>query len=179
MSEQEAHRLLIYPKPGELNISDIKSLIEPLREIGFIGGEIEGRQQADFFAGDRLIDLVTFLGCSPAIALSPEDGDNYCYVRLHPIARTYNFYYGKNTKEPLCRRCRQPQTNWLNVCADDYCAQCTLSERAESLVWKKSGALARTAIEVMNVYPHEAVPTAALLERLNQYAGSQWQHVYL
>lgn len=179
MTNEQPHALLLYPRPGKLAVKEVSALIEPLSRIGFISEVLAGDQQADYLAGDRFTDLVTFLGCSPDICLSPEEGANYCFIRLHPATTDYRLYSGRNTKEPHCKQCRQPQPDWRRVCDGDYCDQCGLTERIESFVWKKSAALARTAIEVMNVYPHEAVPSQYLLDSLSEVSRVEWVYAYV
>jgi len=176
--EESFHRLLLYAKPGELLSDQLSSLPEPLEDIGFIGDDCHEADN-DYLPGDRFLNLLTFLGCSPDIALTPQDGENYCFIRLHKVSPEPRLYQGSNTKPPHCRFCRQAKKDWQACEQPDYCEQCGLHERAENLLWRRQGALSRWVIEVMNVYPHEAVPSAQLLTLLGTVSGVEWGYAYL
>jgi hypothetical protein len=105
------NRLLLYAKPGGLSSDCVSVLLKPLTDIGFIGNGCH-ESNNDYLPGDRFMDHVTFLGCSPSIALSPEDGDNYCFIRIHEAAKVPVLYAGKNTPAPYCPQCQQTKDDW-------------------------------------------------------------------
>jgi len=172
------YRLLLYAKPGQLSIDKSNTLIEPLSKLGFLGDAIPAAK-ADYYVGAAFTDLITFLGCSPEIVLSPQDGENYCFIHLHEFTARPVIYQGKNTRPPFCKQCKQDQVVWQNAEKKNYCDQCTLDDRATNWVWKKTGVLSRLAISVFNIYPHEAVPSAQLLNSLSDISGVAWGHAYI
>jgi hypothetical protein len=48
-----------------------------------------------------------------------------------------------------------------------------------ALNWRRSGGLARMAVEVRNVFPNEAVPVPELIQRLEQETGREWTYFYV
>ena len=172
------NRLLLYAGPGAPAVSRAQELAAPLTELGFIGGVCIGGS-LDFCTGPSFTNLVTFLGCSPDIALSPEDGDQYCFIRLHDLTDDYRFYHGSNTAAPHCPDCRMSRDDWQDCAQQQYCDQCELADRAAKLRWRRRGALSRLVIEVMNIYPHEAVPASQLLTFLGDVTGVEWGYAYL
>ncbi|MCW8962711.1 MAG: hypothetical protein OQL16_02865 [Gammaproteobacteria bacterium] len=172
------NRLLLYAKSGELPSNGPGLLLKPLSDIGLIG-EACHDGVGDHLPGDGFMNLLTFLGCSPDIALTPEDGENYCFIRLHEVSPEPRLYRGRNTKPPHCRKCKQLREDWQACEQPDYCGQCSLIERMENLVWRKQGAMSCWVIQVMNVYPHEAVPSPQLMETLRAVSNVEWGYAYL
>jgi len=175
---EQNHRLLLYAKPASLLAWSVDGLVEMLIDISFIGDRCHERN-SDYLTGDRFMELVTFLGCSPSIALSPEDGDNYCFIRVREAVKSPALYAGKNTPAPYCRYCQQEKSDWQSCEQEDYCEQCNLMERLDNWRWRKHGALSRWVIEIMNIYPHEAVPSPILLDRIGDVSGVPWGYAYL
>lgn len=178
MDKSANYRLLLYAKPGQLDIKDSNTLVEPLAKLGLLG-EVIPATGSDYLAGHAFTDLITFLGCAPEIALHPDQGESFCFIRLHEITAELTMYHGENTRTPFCRLCKQDQSAWRDVEKKDYCDQCTLDERSANWAWKKSAALSRLAISVFNIYPHEAVPSQQLLEWLGTHSGQEWGFAYV
>ena len=76
LNAEQNHRLVLHAKSVDLSVQPTEALPALLGRIGFIGSQChENETDSDYLTGDRFLDLVSFLGCSPNIALSPEDGD--------------------------------------------------------------------------------------------------------
>ena len=172
------HRLLLYARPVNPSVQSIDCLDDLLTEVCFIGNRCHDLD-GDYLTGDRFMDHVTFLGCSPSIALSPEDGDNYCFIRIHEAGKIPVLYAGKNALAPYCPQCQQTKDDWQACEQEDFCEQCNLIERSESWRWRKQGALSPWVIEIMNIYPHEAVPSPMLLDQIKAVSGAPWSYAYL
>jgi hypothetical protein len=149
-----------------------------MTEIDLIGGPI-GALESDYYPGERFIDHISFLGCSPNIALTPEDGEHYCFIRFHPPLVEPHLYSGSNTPNPRCRQCHRIKKNWLQCPEPDFCNQCSVQDRQDNLMWRRQGAFSRWVIEIMNIYPHEAVPSSFLLVALNDVTDVEWGYAYL
>ena len=175
---EQNHRLLLYAKSADFLIRSVDHLTGLLIDIDFIGDPCHGSGD-DYLTGDRFTDHVTFLGCSPSIALSPQDGDNYCFIRIHEAGNVPVLYAGKNASAPYCPQCQQTKNDWQVCEQEDFCEQCNLIERAESWRWRKQGALSHWVIEIMNIYPHEAVPSPWLLDQIKAVSGVPWSYAYL
>jgi hypothetical protein len=172
------NRLLLYAKSGEIISRPVDDIIELLHGQGLIGGPCH-QSSAEYFVGDHFMDLITFLGCSPNTALSPADGDNYCFVRVHELLDGPRLFFSEKTMPPFCRQCKQARPDWQDCELEDYCGQCDLTDRMKNWVWRKQGVLSRWVIEIMNIYPHEAVPSPQLFTSLRAATGSEWSYAYL
>ena len=170
--------LILYAGSGYLRPDTMALLTRTMASTGLTGRRI-GQSSFEFLPGDRFLDHISFLGCSPNIALSPEEGEHYCYIRLHePQSRPVLLSAG-NTQPPRCRSCQRTLDEWWQCTAPDFCSQCSLEERQDSLNWRRRGAISRCRIEIMNVYPHEAVPSPNLLLFLKDASGVEWRYAYL
>ena len=172
------NRLLLYAGPGKSKLCRAQELEAHLKELGFIAEACETGSN-DYCTGKSFINLITFLGCSPDIALSPGDGDPYCFVRLHDMTDEYRLYHGLNTRPPRCTVCQKTRDDWQHCLQDDFCGQCSLDDRAGTLRWRRQAALSRLVMEVMNIYPHEAVPSSQLLTFLGDVSDVEWGYAYL
>ena len=181
MSSTEADkpsRLILFSGSGPIKSKDTDCLVAALSGIGMIAGRI-GNSSYDYFAGERFLDHVSFLGCSPNIAFSADESDQYCYVHFNDAKATPRIHSGMNTAPPKCSECGQVQNNWKQCVQVDYCGRCTLEDRQTLFKWRRKGALSRWVIEVMNIYPHEAIPSSLLLMSLAEVTGVEWHYAYL
>lgn len=172
------NRLLLYARTRVLPGRPATELVEPLRDIGLIS-QLHDDQSNDYLVGEGFVSLVSFLGCSPDIALTPDEGTRYCYVCLHDSTSAPTLYRGVNTRPPHCRSCRQARQDWQACEQADYCRSCSIDDRLVNLQWRRLGALSSWVIEIMNVYPHEAVPSSQLLTFLGTVTGHEWGYAYL
>lgn len=72
--ELSAYRLLLYPVLD--NMADIQPTLE---QQGILGKQLAENL---FSAGERFLDHICFLGCSPDIELEPQADKAFCYVQL-------------------------------------------------------------------------------------------------
>jgi hypothetical protein len=175
---QGQSRLVLFAGSGNLLCAKLEPLVQAMSQIGLIGSSV-GQSGSAYYPGDRFIDHVSFLGCSPNIALSPAEGEHYCFVRFYPVQQDPVLHSGSNTRPPRCRQCERLVDNWLQCAAPDFCEQCTLEQRQDNLNWRRQGAFSRWIIDIMNIYPHEAVPSSLLLASLQQASGVEWRYAYL
>ena len=176
--QEQQSRLLLFAGLGKLTTIETEALIRPMIDMGLIGSGINGSAK-DYLPGDRFIDHISFLGCSPHVALTPEEGEHYCYVRFPSVTTNLVLHFGTNTQPPRCRQCNQLIQDWKNCTQADFCGQCTLEERHGNLTWRRRGVLSRWVIEIMNIHPHEAVPSPMLLTSLAGITGVEWYYAYL
>ncbi|TNG00502.1 MAG: hypothetical protein EP297_03625 [Gammaproteobacteria bacterium] len=169
-----------------MKIEDHRQLLDPLTSSGFIGECFhEEAEFQDHVVGSAFLELVTFLGCSPNISLAPQDdtGQGFCFIRLHKFNVLPRLFSGSNSVAPHCKRCHQKRNEWFEILETrneaGLCTQCTRMDLVDLLTWRKRAALTQLAIEVMNIYPHEAVPSPILIGQLEKYSGVRWGHAYL
>jgi hypothetical protein len=178
LDSAQVNRLLLYSKSAQPATHSASSLLDPLRDIGLIANACTERA-GDYLPGEAFVNLVSFLGCSPDIALTPDDGEHYCFIRLHDSTLSPHLYQGINTRAPRCSHCQQAMADWLECEKQDYCDRCSLADRISGWQWRRQGALSCWVIELMNIYPHEAVPSSQLLTFLETASGVEWGYAYL
>ena len=172
------NRLALYAGSGEFTHSNPGELVATLAANGFVGDSLDNDEES-FYPGERFIEFVTFLGCSPSIALSPDEGPDYCLVHIAAMTPQPRLHMGMNTLAPKCSRCAQVRNDWQHCERPDYCSQCNLQERQHLFAWRRRGLLSRWVITLANIYPHEAVPTPQLMTLLADVSGQEWGYAYL
>lgn len=181
----QAPRLIFHPKQPEL-IVEPKALVTALTDIGLLGGARASDDTGSYYAGEHFLELLTFLGCSPVIALSPDEGARYCYIDIETYAAP-QFIYGSQPFQPRCKHCRSPIADWLAQYtgqaeaneANIHCARCGEDSSLHELNWKHSAGVGRQLIIIHNIYLHEAVPGDKLLQTLETLSpGSAWEYFY-
>jgi hypothetical protein len=79
-------RLVLTPQDPYLLPDQPESILDALHEIGFIGEAL--KEPPGYLPGERFMQLVSFMGCSPYIRLQPDgSGEPFCHLRLegpHP-----------------------------------------------------------------------------------------------
>ena len=175
---ERLNRLALYAGPGSMKSDSPLVLVNALVTAGLVGDCIDGQSQ-DYIPGGQFTDLVTFLGCSPNIALSPAEGAHHCFVRIPAPLSKPRLHAGANTCAPKCSRCSLVREDWGNCEHGDFCTQCTVEERQQNLAWRRRGLLSCWVISLVNIYPHEAVPSSQLLTLLGDVSGVEWGYAYL
>ena len=60
------NKLILIPRDMEFSSSGPDKIVTCLRKVSFIADSIDSAEaEALFHAGDRFLDLITFVGCSP------------------------------------------------------------------------------------------------------------------
>jgi hypothetical protein len=181
----QAPRLIFHPKLPTLVIEPDR-LIRALSEIGLLGKSRGTAGDGSFYAGEHFLELLTFLGCSPAIALTPEDGERYCYIDIKTHEQP-QFVYGNQPFQPRCSHCRAPIHDWRQQYSPNidvekqriHCDQCGEDSLLSRMNWKHSAGLGRQMIIIHNIYLHEAVPGEKLLQTLESLEpSSRWEYFY-
>ncbi|MGD2137145.1 MAG: hypothetical protein PVJ66_01805 [Gammaproteobacteria bacterium] len=193
-----AHKMLLTPTDPDCAPVATGLLAETLQEIGLIGPPIPHSDGLIYPAGDRFLQLVTFLGCSPRIELEPpssaaaleaasRDG-GFCHVRLPAADQGLQFYADERAPPPRCPRCRQPEQHWRALirswrerpaAVGWTCTACGYHGLLTELNFRKSAGFGRTFVEIRGIHPAEAVAGEALLARLGALAGCEWRTLYI
>lgn len=163
---------------------DPGQLVGTLRELGVIGAAWPPRRHA-YLVGERFLELITFMGCSPHIELAPPaGGGDFCHVIVHeyPAPRLLT---GTNTRPPRCPACRKVTAlrpaDLAGAPAGQVlaCNHCAATLRLSELLWRRDGGFGRVFVEVLSVFPGEAVPLDSLLQRLADATRCAWDYFYL
>lgn len=172
--------LLLHPADPYWLPTDVDGFLDRLRHSGLIGGRDDSER---WLTGERFMQWVMFLGCSPQLALHPDaapEGD-YCYLRLRLHRDGPRFVSAHRRPAPRCPMCRTPLTKEptpADVAALHTCEACTRQVPLHALDWRRAAGFASCFIEVNGVYPHEAVPADSLLAELAAWSACAWTFCY-
>ena len=181
-------RLILTPQ-DPFHTLEYDALVTILTELGLAGIPLEGREYA-YFAGDDLMQLITFAGCSPFLRFEPESpkDDDFCHVQLTLKSEAEDplFLHGENSKPPACPNCRKPvkgwqekMDSWQQTNGEWICEGCGESNSPMMLNWRKYAGFGRTLVEIFSIFPGEAVPVPSLLTGLEEKTDVGWIYFYV
>jgi len=192
-----APKLLLHPVDPDTAAVPEDRLARDLQAIGLIGDRTPLGKTVFYPVGEQFLQLVTFLGCSPAIELDPPDdplelenasaAGRFCHVFISS-GEQLRFRGDGQTRTPRCPRCRSPEPDWKARLQswqagqhgpDWTCQDCGFRGRLSDLVFRKTAGFGRTFLEIRGIYPSEAVPGPTLLETLASLTGNPWTTIYL
>jgi len=187
------HRLVLHPRdpdsapPGE-------DLVRALAQIGLAGEAFQFRHQTYYATGQRFLDLVVFLGCSPSIALAPvldQAGEprmeRFCHLRIPPVAGSPVLRVAERNPRPRCPGCGATLTpdagdlvQWSAAPQRPLvvCAACGQRHPPAALAWRRGAGAARCFVEVGGIFPQEALPSDGLLAALGDVSRGPWDYFY-
>lgn len=159
-----------------------------LLQVGLIGKPWGDSAQRRYLIGEHFLQLVTFLGCAPAIELAPPANGNteFCHVGISDITAVPGFMADSRDVLPRCPHCRKRYTNWQSAIQSwrrdpTYQTQCSTCQQKLSpmeLDWRQSAGFGHFFISIFNIYPREAIPTEALLLALGKATDKTWDYFY-
>ena len=93
------------------SVADIEQV---LLQLGLIGKAWGDGAQHRYLIGERFLQLVTFLGCAPAIELEPPaNGDSeFCHVGISDLYPAPQFMADAQDVLPRCPHCRKRYADW-------------------------------------------------------------------
>jgi hypothetical protein len=192
-----APKLLLHPAdPGTAAVPDDR-LAQELQAVGLIAERKLLKNTVFYPVGEHFLQLVTFLGCSPAIELDPPDdpqelerasaAGRFCHIFIDS-GEQLRFRGDSQTRAPRCPSCHSPEPEWQarlqswqagNHEADWICRNCGYRGHVSDLVFRKTAGFSRTFLEIRGIYPAEAVPGPTLLDTLAALTGNVWTSIYL
>jgi hypothetical protein len=182
--------LLLHPRDPQVVPGGAQRLVATLRTLGLIADPFELHGRIHYAAGERFLELISFLGCMPFLVLDPVVGlagqsHAFCHVAVPAPSPVPALRTSGGTLPPPCPACgARPDTwrAWLGEGSDDrrlICPGCHQALVPSALRWRRTAAYARTWVEVWGVYPSEAVPAKRLLTTLGTVTGTAWDYAYL
>ena len=172
--------LYLHPRTPEWSI-DYNNLYTILGSIGLIENSIHYLENS-YYVGEKFLQHILFMGCSPAIKFKPtdDDTDGFCYVRLLLCNKVTLISTNKLSRPPHCPKCNKPFKLWhdLDITKQWRCTNCEKTSPPHEYNWKRSAGLARVFIEITDIYPKEAIPQSSLLEYLYTNTGVEWDYFY-
>lgn len=174
-------RIIFCPKNLQDSPKDISAIVDALQQINLIDNAFENNK---YYTGKDFLSLLTFLGCSPNINLSPDDGDHYCYIEFSQIKHHPEILGYTTSVSPRCPNCKHKIKTWQNInnwqLANTklVCEACDHSYAISDLKWRQEGGYGLFSISIMNIHPHEAVPSDKLLQTLQNATNFEWNYFY-
>lgn len=172
--------LMIHPVEPDWAPPDIDIVIDCLLQTQLIAGSLNNMEKS-YFAGEKFVDLITFIGCSPNINLMPDDSSTaFSFIRLTTTPDTTTVLTSQHTMSPHCPACNKAEKQWRNKMAMTglECSSCGLSSLPWLYNWRKSAGFCRFYIQITEIYPREAIPQQHLLDQLSTRLGINWQYFY-
>ncbi len=167
------HFLVLFPKNAAWAPTSLAILRDALKAIGLLGAE---RGSGRYSAGPEYLGLVSYLGCSPQIALGENDAATA--IHLSGIFEAPLFLHGDNLKTPRCPQCRHVLASF-EAEQELRCDRCGRTGDACAFDWRRSAAHARVFVEISNVFESEAVPGEPLIACLEAASGEPWDYCYV
>ena len=188
------YRLILHPAEPSGPVPEPGALAPVLAQVGLLGPSFSYQGRAYFVPGERFLDLVVFLGCSPVIALECQrdaEGEvhmaRFCHVHL-PAQRVAPYLHiGDPAAAPRCPHCRVPIRDWREwlpgwqarpLEGNWRCPACGQAASAAQIDWRQAAAVVRSGIELGGIHPYEAVPADELMAALEQATGRSWRYYY-
>jgi RNase P subunit RPR2 len=192
------HKLVLYPTQVDCPTVDTAALVTALQTIGLVAAPACHDTASGYRTGEQFLQLVTFLGCSPAIELDPPaDPDeckracasgSLCHIRFTPTQERIRFRSDSRLPAPRCPHCRKVEDRWPQLIerwrSDSrevrwICRECGYHGRLFDLNFRHRGAFGHSFIDIWGIHPAEAVPGESLLTALGELSGCDWRYMYL
>lgn len=175
------YKLVLYPAIPEFSILKSAEIIAALKKAGLISSEM---YENTFLPGAAFMELLSFLGCSPNICLSPADGDIFCHIIIKSSQSDVQCLGHTATAIPRCPQCKYKLADWRQT--PDWqlgttpctCPNCHAITAMQNLHWKQECAYGRMAVDIINIHPFEAVPSENLLTMLQTATKLEWNYCY-
>ena len=168
------YSLYLYPETLGNGSRLAQSVLEGLQEIGVIA---KANDQSTWMPGEKLMDYITFLGCSPAL----QRGEIESVIRLHQREKIFALG-GTSTDALRFPDCRHKIENAPEIVgnypAPWQCPHCNNHGVFEQINWRRSAAASSLFIEISGVFPKEAVPADKLIAFLRQQTDIDWNWFY-
>lgn len=174
-------KLTLYPGNSTSTPPETEPLIRSLRKQGMIGQPLNSDTNS-FLAGDNFLQLISFVGCSPAVCLTPEAdiGNRLCSLTLRGPFDQPQLVWDRNGHPPRCPACSKSMTNWKQHLGNTLirCDRCGVESGLETITWGKHAGYARIFIEINGVFPGEAIPVDLLFKQLYRDTGFEWRYFF-
>ena len=197
MTSQQIHKLVLHPRDANFSLASWAGLISRLREMEIldkplnnsIDNSLNKEQQSRFLVGERFLQYMTFMGCSPSVELTPPtDGSlDFCHIHFSEIYPESQFRCASQNVFARCPQCRKRINNWaqaVSIWSEDSsainfnCDKCAEQVSLYQLGWKHTAGFARLFIDVVSIYPQEVIPTDQFFSLLESQTKAQWDYFY-
>ena len=173
--------LYLHPKQASYVANDLPAFITALQDIGLIAQKTNNQQSSQhYFTGEKYLDYIAYMGCAPTIQFEANDDENFCFIKIHQLASATLIHSQKQLRAPHCPACNKPVKNWQDKISEPgiRCDSCNIRSNIEEFSWRKMAGYARLFIEITDIFPKEAIPQQALLDKLAAITDVEWQFFY-
>lgn len=183
-------RLILYPvvksDVSEKTQIPYQALIDRLYDIGMIGQAVEHLAENRYLIGDHFLQYITFMGCAPAIELVPGEGksSDFCHLEICQGNSKLKFIADEVLANPRCTECKTNVINWQEQMMNwedgvlIRCPECDASLQPQKLNWRRAAGFVSQHIAIHGIYPKEALPTEALINKLQATFSLNWDYFY-
>ena len=102
-------KLIFFPK-DTLQLCDSNKIFKALSDLKLI--ETIAHSKNHYLPGDNFLSLLTFLGCSPNINLTPTPEQAHCFVSLVSPTENPECLGYTSTCNPKCSNCKKRIASW-------------------------------------------------------------------
>lgn len=180
MNATSSCALFLCPEQHDFSVDDISSFALKLQDIGLISRPVTDLENS-FNAGERFLDYIAYMGCSPAIQFeASETSDKFCHIKIQQHDHAKLIVSQMQPRAPHCPNCSKPVKNWPDTKAAEtiHCTSCDTTSHISEFNWRKMAGYAQLFIEITDIFPKEAVPQQVLLDKLSDITDVKWQHFY-
>ena len=174
-------KLILHSNWVQPSIMETRLLVDYLEDMKLIGEPL-AKDKEQFLTGERFLQLVSFVGCSTNVCLTPKPGNdrNFCSIAITGPLQQPTLIWDSNCRPPRCPDCKTPITNWQQHIELDKlkCSKCSKELQLGEISWGRQAGYGRIFIEISNIFPGEARPTQILLEDLTRTTGTDWSYFY-
>lgn len=184
--------LVFCPRSGKSEGNE--QLLDKLFNTGFLGEpfslqyEGQSKQQTGYLTGENFLKLITFLGCSPQLAVVPPNEysqwHHFCHIEIQQH-QSPRYYKGLKHSKCSCPQCQSRVSKvlpdlaqWSPGSLQLVCPKCQQKTLVEDLSWRHSAGFGSLFIIIHSIYPSEAVPSDRLMELLNSGPFQDWDYFY-
>lgn len=168
------------------NQQEIDGLQQHLMKLGLLGESLPMNDGQGYRLGERFYQLLTFMGCSPALKLEPAGAEDKRFCHFRFIQKPYTvFRFLRAEARARCPRCRKPGSSAGDILRlfdahqqDWLCPHCRQASALTDINWKHEAGMGLFFIELLDVHPHEVAPTDSLLKVLETITGRRWRYFY-
>jgi hypothetical protein len=197
MTSQQIHKLVLHPQDANFSLTSWDGLIARMREVEILDrpfnhsldNSLDKEQQNRFLVGERFLQNMTFMGCSPSVELTPPtDGSlDFCHIHFSEIYPESHFRCASQNVFARCPQCRKRINNWtqaVSIWSRDSsavnfnCDKCAEQVSLYQLGWRHTAGFARMFIDVYSIYPQEVIPTDQFFSLLESQTKAQWDYFY-
>jgi DNA-directed RNA polymerase subunit RPC12/RpoP len=182
-------RLVLTPEDPYLRPGKPAGILAQLHDIGFIGDRLADNDNR-YLLGDSFMQLVTFMGCSPSLQLAPGEPEQpFCHLLIDGPSDHPRLLWGRNTTPPRCANCRKRLQGWQTTFEawrqeppgwQAACPYCGHRQDPATYDFRQSAGCGCLFLLVENIFPQEAIPSPALLNRLQATTDNRpWRYFYL